>query len=188
MPPRFTPLEALTLTAAQLQVVDEVRAGRRGTAPANVVAWLPHPELARRAAHLGELVRYGTSLPARLSEVAILAVARHWSCGYEWAIHAGEATRAGVPDDVIAALGRGETPPLPADAGAVLDFARELAASGRVADATWDRTFAALGEQGVVDLVAVVGYYTFVAFTLNAREVPVPAGAPSLPPIDPVGR
>ncbi len=181
MPPRFTPLETLTLTAAQQQVVAEVRAGRRGTAPANVVAWLPHPELARRAAHLGELVRYGTSLPARVSEVAILAVARHWSCGYEWAIHAGEAARAGVPDEVIDALGRGDTPALPPDQRVVLDFARELVSAGTVSDATWDRAMAEVGETGVVDLVAVVGYYTFVAFTLNAREVPVPPGAPSMP-------
>lgn len=182
MPARFTPLEALTLTGDQQRVVDEVRAGRRGTAPANVVAWLPHPELARRAAHLGELVRYGTSLPPRLSELAILAVARHWSCAYEWAAHAGEAARAGVAPAVIEALGRGEMPAMAPAETAVLRFARELVATGRVSDAVWDRAFAEVGETGVVDLVAVVGYYTFVAFTLNAGDVPAPPGAPPLPP------
>jgi 4-carboxymuconolactone decarboxylase len=182
MVPRFTPLDQQTLTEAQRQVIDEVRAGRRGTVPANVVAWLPHPDLARRAAHLGELVRYGTSLPPQLSELAILVVARHWSCGYEWAVHASEAARAGVPDAVIAALGHGETPSLSPRESVVLGFARELMSAGRVTDATWRQAMAELGETGVVDLVAVVGYYTFVAFTLNAREVPVPPDAPSLPP------
>lgn len=182
MPARFTALESLALTVDQQRVIDEVRAGRRGTAPANVVSWLPHPELARRAAHLGELVRYGTSLRPALSELAILVVARHWSSAYEWAIHAPEAARAGVPAEAIDALSRGETPALPRDEAAVLSFARELVSSGRVSDDTWRGAMAACGETGVVDLIAVVGYYTFVAFTLNAREVPAPEGAPALPP------
>lgn len=127
-------------------------------------------------------MRYGTSLPPRLSELAILAVARRWSCAYEWAIHAAEASRAGVPDAWIAAVGRHETPAMAPTEEAVLAFARELASAGRVSDSTWQRASADLGEAGVVDLVAVVGYYTFVAFTLNAREVPAPPGAPALPP------
>ncbi len=178
--PRFGAPDPATLTDAQRRVVDEVRAGRRGTVPANVLAWLPSPELAKRAAALGEFVRYDTSLGADLSELAILVVARHWSCAYEWAIHAGEAAAAGVPADVIAAIARGATPALPEPDAAVYAFARELVASGRITEATHTRVHDALGEAGVVDLVGVVGYYTLVAFTLNAREVPAPAGAPRL--------
>mgnify|MGYP001286152359 CR=1 FL=1 len=108
---RFTPPHSSMLTAAQRAVVQEVRQGRRGTVPANVMAWLPHPELARRAASLGELVRYETSLPARWSELVILVVARHWSCAYEWAVHADEAGRAGVEPSTIAAIGRNVAAP-----------------------------------------------------------------------------
>lgn len=179
---RYTPLDDLTLSAAQRHVVDAVRTGRRGTVPANVVAWLPSPELASRAASLGEFVRYETSLPAHLSELAILVVARRWSCAYEWAIHADEAARAGVAHDVIEAIGRGRMPALDDPAGvAVHAFAAELVTSGRVADDIYTRTLALLGEAGVTDLVGVVGYYTLVAFTLNAREVPPPPGRPRLP-------
>lgn len=177
---RDAPVDLAGLDAAQQRVVDEVRAGRRGVVPANVVAWLPSPELARRAAALGEFVRYETSLGARRSELAILAVARHWSCHYEWAVHAGEAAAAGVPAAVIAAIGQGATPDLADPDGAVYAFARELVATGRVCDATYARLAEALGPTAVVDLIGVVGYYTLVAFTLNAREVPAPPGAPGL--------
>lgn len=180
MTPRFVPPDPAAITGEQQRVIDEVRAGRRGTAPANVLAWLPSPELARRAAALGAFVRYETSLGPRLSELAILVVARHWSCAYEWAVHAGEAAAAGVPEGVIAALSRGETLALPEPDATVQAFARELVATGRVGDAVYARAMAALGEPGVVDLIGVVGYYTLVAFTLNAREVPAPPGSPRL--------
>lgn len=180
--PRFVPPDPDSYTEAQCRVVDEVRAGRRGTVPANVLAWLPSPTLARLAAALGEFVRYETSLGARRSELAILAVARHWSCAYEWAVHAHEALQAGVPAGDIAAIGRGD-PPSALDGGdaAVYAFARELVSAGRVSDAVYASTEAALGEAGVADLVGVVGYYTLVAFTLNACEMPAPDGAPRLP-------
>lgn len=182
MTTRFTPLDPDRLSDQQRVVVDEVRRGRRGTVPANVVAWLPSPELARRAAALGEFVRYETGLPPRWSELAILVVARHWSCGYEWAVHVGEALRAGLEPEIIDAVGRNvAVPALVGLDGVVHAFARELVTTGRVSDARYDDAIEALGEPVVVDLIALVGYYTLVAFTLNARDVPVPDGAPALP-------
>lgn len=178
---RFTPLDERTLTVDQQRVVDEVRSGRRGTVPANVVAWLPSPELARRAAHLGEFVRYETSLPPRLSELAILAVARRWSCAYEWAAHVGEAVKAGIAAETIDAIGRGQRPALAPDEAAAFDAARELATTGQLSEPAYASALSALGETGLTDLVGVVGYYTLVAFTLNAREVPAPPSAPELP-------
>jgi len=180
MPPRVS-VDLAHLTDAQRRVVDEVRAGRRGTVPANVVAWLPSPELARRAAALGEFVRYQTSLGPRLSELAILVVARHWSCAYEWAVHAREASAAGLDAAVIDAVARDAMPVLSGSDAVVHAFARELVDTGRVAGALHARAVVALGEAGVVELVGVVGYYTLVAFTLNAGDVPAPAGAPALP-------
>jgi 4-carboxymuconolactone decarboxylase len=180
---RFTPLDGMTLDAAQQRVADEVSAGRRGTVPANVVAWLPSPELARRAAHLGEFVRYETALAPRLSELAILVVARHWSCAYEWAVHAVEAAGAGVPADVIDAVANGIAPGLAAPDEAVFEFARELVRRGSVSDEAFQAVDGALGRQAVVELTALVGYYTLVAMTLNAFEVPAPTGAPRLPDV-----
>lgn len=182
MKSRFAPLDTATLTDAQRAVVAEVQRGRRGTVPANVVAWLPNPELARRAASLGELVRYETALPPRWSELAILVVARRWSCAYEWAVHVGEALRAGLEPEIIEVVGRDVAKPALEGLDAVVHaFARELVTTGRVSDQRYDDALEALGEVVVVDLIGLVGYYTLVAFTLNAREVAPPDGAPRLP-------
>lgn len=181
---RFVPLERLTLTERQEQIVAEVRQGRRGTVPANVVAWLPSPELARRAAHLGEFVRYETALPARLSELAILVVARRWSCAYEWAVHANEAATAGVPVSVIDDIAHGRMPALASEEALVFEAAHELVGTGRLSQATYVRALEAIGDVGLTDLVGIIGYYTLVAFTLNAREVPAPPTAPTLPDLD----
>lgn len=153
--------------------------------PANVQVWLPSPELADRAQHLGAFLRYDTSLGPRLSELAILVVARRWSSAYEWAIHAVEAERAMVPGEVVAAIGAGQPPALESPAEqAVFDVSRQLAQAGRVGDEAFARAEAALGRPALVELVGLVGYYTMVAMTLNAFEVPAPDGAPTLPPLD----
>jgi 4-carboxymuconolactone decarboxylase len=145
---------------------------------------LPSPELAQRAQHLGVFLRYETSLGPRSTELAILVVARHWSSAYEWAIHAGEAARAGLGEGVIAALGAGRRPDLDgATEEAVYAVATELVAGAGLADPTFARAEAALGRQALVELVGLVGYYTMVAMTLNAFQVPVPEGAPALPPL-----
>jgi 4-carboxymuconolactone decarboxylase len=150
-----------------------------------VQAWLPSPELADRAQHLGAFLRYDTSLGPRLSELAILVVARRWSSAYEWAIHAVEAARAEVPGEVIAAIGDGRAPALESPTEqAVFDVASQVADSGRVDDDAFARAEAALGRPALVELVGLVGYYTMVAMTLNAFEVPAPDGAPTLPKLD----
>lgn len=182
MTARFTPLDAAALTDAQRAVVEDVRRGRRGSVPANVVAWLPNPELARRAASLGELLRYETALPPRWSELAILVVARRWSCAYEWAVHVGEATQAGLEPEIIEAMGRDVAVPALVGSDVVVHaFARELVTTGRVSARRYYEALEALGEVAVVDLIGLIGYYTLVAFTLNACEVPPPDGAPRLP-------
>ena len=180
--PRFTPPDPGALDEAQRRVYEATRTGRRGTVPANVLAWLPSPELAQRGQQLGAFLRYDTSLGPRLSELAILVVARRWAAHYEWAVHAVEAATAGVAAEVIAAIGAGRPPRLTRqDEQVVVDVATELVTAGRLADATFARAEATFGRQGLVELVGLVGYYTLVAMTLNAFEVPAPEGAPRLP-------
>jgi 4-carboxymuconolactone decarboxylase len=180
--PRFVPPEPATLDVAQRRVYDATAAGRRGSVPANVLAWLPSPELAQRAQHLGAFLRYETSLEPRWRELAILVVARRWSAQYEWAVHAVEAQRAGLPDEVIAAV-RERRPPTLAEGidRVVFAVATALVHDGVLADGTFAAADAALGRQRLVELVGLVGYYTMVAMTLNAFEVAPPPGSPSLP-------
>lgn len=161
----------------QRAVYAQTVAGRRGSVPANVMVWLRSPDLAARAQKLGELVRYDTSLPPRQSELAILVVARRWHTHYEWAVHLPEARKAGITDEVIDTIRTGGAPSLtdPADQ-AVYDFAMAVVTEGRVPDTQYRVAVRELGERAVVELVAVIGYYTMVAFTLNVFDIPAPGG------------
>jgi 4-carboxymuconolactone decarboxylase len=161
-----------TMTPVQRQAYDAIVAGRRGRAPAPFLAWLHSPELASRAQRLGEFVRYETTMGPRLSELAILVVARWWSSEYEWAIHKTEALKAGVPERVIEDIDHQRPPAFERpDEQAVFDFAMSLCRTRSVPDPVYRAAVGAVGEQGVVELVGVLGYYTLISMTLNAFDI-----------------
>ena len=173
-----------SLSAAQRRVYDTIESGPRGTVPELFMALLHNAALADRVQSLGALLRYETGLEPRLSELAILAVARHWSCQYEWHWHAPEAARAGLPDAVIEAIAQRRPPPLTApDESAVYDFSCELQANRAVSDETYDQALDLLGPAGVVELTALNGYYAMIAMTLNEHRVPLPDGAAAQLPV-----
>ena len=133
---RFTPFARDDLAARQQQVFDDIASGPRGTVPWIFHLYLNSPELASRVQELGAFCRYGTSLPPRLSELAILIVAHHWKADYEWAIHAGEARKAGLSDDLIAAIEAGRRPVFDdPDAELLYDFATQFFRLNDVPDA-----------------------------------------------------
>jgi len=161
-----------SLTADQRAVCDAAKAGKRGAVPLPLRAWLHSPEFASRAQRLGEYVRYDTTLAPRLSELAILIVARHWTAQHEWSAHKREALRAGVAEQSIAAIANRERPTAaPADELLVHDFAYELITLHSVSDELYAQAAALLGERGVVELLGILGYYTLVAMTLNALQI-----------------
>jgi 4-carboxymuconolactone decarboxylase len=140
-----------------------------------MTAWLQNAELARRAQKLGELVRYQTSLPPRLSEFAILVVARHWTAHFEWQAHKKEALKAGINPEAIAMIAARRRPFFENDAQRVVyDISNSLLETKSVADDLYQTGVGALGEKGVVELVAILGYYSLVAMTLNAFEIGLP--------------
>ena len=169
-------------TPEERAACEEAVAGVRGRVPAPMVAWLRNPELARRGQKLGELLRYQTTLEPRLSELAILVTARHWSAHYEWTAHKREGLRAGMDPAVIEAIAARRPPALRDDAErAVYDVSSTLLGTRRVPEALYRRAVSALGERGVVELVGILGYYGLVALTLNAFEIGLPdAFAPEL--------
>lgn len=170
---KLPPLDEMT--PEQRSAYDEAAGGRRGHAPAPMIAWLQNPELARRAQKLGELMRYETSLPPRLSELAILIVARHWTAHFEWQAHKKEALKAGVSPEVIASIASGKTPELATDEERmVYRIASTLLEKRAIPDALYQEGVRVLRERGVVDLVGVLGYYTLVAMTLNTFEIGLP--------------
>jgi len=144
---------------------------------------LHSPELADKAQAFGELVRYRTSLDPRLSELAIIVTARHWDCQFEWIQHEKIARKAGIADATCDAIARGIHPLLADEKEeAIYAFASQLLTKHFVDEATYAHAQSQFTAKGVVELVAVIGYYSFIAMTLNAHEVPLPAGAtPPLP-------
>lgn len=173
---RLPPLEPEHMSDEQRAVYDRIVASR-GSPDGPFASWLLSPQMAERAQALGEFARYRTVLGTRLCELAILQVARSCDCPVEWAIHEPFARRAGLADDVIEALRTRREPPL-AEPGerAVHAFAGELLAERRVCDSTYDSARTALGEQALVELTGVIGYYVLVAMTLNAFQTPMPDG------------
>lgn len=175
------------MTPAQRAVYDAVVAGPRGTFVGPLRAVIHNPDLAARWSALGEKLRFDTSLPKRLSELAILVTARRWTSQIEWWAHANAARAAGLPDPIIEAI-RLAAPPLldQPDDMLVYAYARVLQMTGQVPLALHRAAVERFGTAGVVELTALVGYYTMVSMTLNAHEIPLPEGTP--PPLDPLVR
>ena len=176
---RVPDLDPEKLSPEQRKVHDAIVAGPRGRVAGPLRVWLQSPELADRAQALGAFCRFATSLPPRLSELAILVTGAHWQAAFEWHAHAPIALEAGLDASTIEAIRVGKPPDLKkSDEAAVYAFAKELLDTRKVCDVTYKRAVAELGLAAVVELVGILGYYGLVSMTLNAFETPLPDGAP----------
>ena len=180
---RFPTLTPDQMTPDQRRVADAIQAGPRKGLGGPFNTWLRSPELADRLQRVGERLRFQSSVPAKLNEFAILITARAWDADYEWSAHYPLAIKAGLEPAVTADLAQGRRPAgMTADETAVYDFVSELRATHRVSDPTYAAAQKLLGDQGVVDLIALSGYYDLVSMTLNVAQVAAPVDGPSLPP------
>jgi 4-carboxymuconolactone decarboxylase len=170
-PDRLPPIPPERWTDAQRREAEAMIAGPRGAVVAPFVPLLRSPELAGHVQRLGAHVRYHSSIGVRLTELAILVTASEWGQSVEWAIHAPIAEREGIPAVLIDALARHERPAAMADdEAAVYDLSLQLHRERRIDDATWARALALFGEPGVVDLIAVNGYYALLAMVMNGAR------------------
>ena len=167
-----------TMNAAQRAVFDQIVAGPRGTIVGPLRAALHNPVLADRWQQLGQVLRFETTLPTRLNELAILVTARRWNSNLEWSIHARDAHRAGLPEAWSEAIRTGRLPDFADDAAAreIYEYVRQLLCHGDATQEAYAQVHGRWGDVGVVELTAVVGYYSMVALTLNAHQVPLPEG------------
>jgi 4-carboxymuconolactone decarboxylase len=174
------------MTPEQRRVYDSIVGGIRGELVGPLRAALHSPELAEAWSRLGAILRFGTSLPPRVSELAIIVTARRWNSQVEWLIHSESARKAGVSESAIEAIKDARAPvfddPELAD---VYEYVRQMQHSGDVSDELYGRIVARWQAVGVVELTALVGYYTMVSMTLNAHGIPVPGDTP--PPLRSVG-
>ncbi len=172
--PELTPER---MSAEQQAAYDAIKSGPRGVVQGPLLAWLQSPGLAEKAQALGAFCRYGTSLPPRLSELAILVTGSFWRAGFEWAVHAPIGIKAGLDPAAVEALRTGGAPAFPhPDEQAVYRFAHELLHDHRVSDAAYRDAVGVLGTAAVVELVGILGYYGLISMTINAFQVPLPDG------------
>jgi 4-carboxymuconolactone decarboxylase len=180
---RYSDITSVEMTPAQRRVRDLIVAGRRGRFGGPFQLLIRAPEICEHAAKLGEHLRWGTSLPDRLSELAIITTARFWRAQYEWYAHAPLAEKAGVPAAAIEAIRRGGLPRFEQkDEALVHRICTELFETQRLSETTFNEAVATLRETGLVEIIAIIGYYTLIGNTLNVFQVPVPEGtAPPFP-------
>jgi 4-carboxymuconolactone decarboxylase len=177
--PRFHDLSPDQMSPQQSRVAEAIKAGPRGGIRGPFAVLLRSPELADRVQRLGEHLRFNSSLPPRLNEFAIIINARFWESKYEWFAHRPLAVKAGLAESIADAVARGDRPKdMKEDEALVYDFCTTLHRRHFVDDSLFARAKAGLGEQGVVDLIGVSGYYTLVSMVLNVAEIPLPAGTP----------
>lgn len=172
------------MTPAQQAIFDAVVSGPRGTVVGPLRAALLNPDLADPWQKLGETLRYKTCLPKNISELAIIATARRWSSDLEWIIHQKAALAAGLATGITEAIVQGKRPEFTdADEENTYLFARQLLQSGKVDDDVYERVRSRWADVGVMELTAVIGYYSMVAMTLNAHKIPLPDGADFVFPV-----
>jgi 4-carboxymuconolactone decarboxylase len=183
---RFGPLPLDAMDRAQRAVADAILSGPRSAAPGlrgPFEALLRSPGLAMPVQELGAHIRFRSSLPSVLNEMAIIMTARHWTAQFEWYAHRQLAIDAGLDPEVADAIARGERPALDPDADAVYEFASQLLDTGSVTDNAWDAVVSRWDKVGAIDLVGAVGYYSLVSFVLNVDRYPTPDGDEPLGPL-----
>ena len=143
---------------------------------------LHSPEVAGRTAHLGAYIRFESTLSPADRELAIITTSREFDCDFEWSAHEPLAREAGVRAEAVDAVAnRAGVESLSEEEAVVVRYARELFRDHRVSDETFDAARSRLGDQGVTELTATLGYYAMLACALNAYEVEPAPGTPRLP-------
>ena len=182
---RFAPLTYKEMTPAQKKMFESLLSGeRRGAGgPFNVL--LRSPEMGDLAQQFGASMRFHSTIPQKLNELAIIITARHWTSNFEWYAHRRAAQQAGLSQAVIEAIAAGRRPAaMQPDEEAVYDFCTELLTNKQVSDKTFKAVKDRFGERGVVDLIGVSGYYGLVSMLLNVDRYPLPDGVqPELKPL-----
>jgi len=180
---RMPPLKTADLTEEQTKALADFAAAR-GNVTGPWIALLRSPELMTRTRGLSDYLRFESIVPGWLREFVILMTARQWGQNYEWNAHYSIAMEEGLSPDIARAIAEGRRPEgMVAEEEVLYDFVMELQRNHAVSDATYERAVERFGEQGVIEVVSLAGYYTMISMILNTSRAPLPAGAkPALAP------
>ncbi len=180
---RLPPLPTDELTEPQKEALAQLVAAR-GEPTGPWIALLRSPELMTRTRGLSDYLRFESILPGYLREFVILMTARQWGQNYEWSVHYPLAIDEGFSPDAARAIAEGRRPEGMVREEAILyDLFMELQRNHAVSDATYEKAVERFGEQGVVETVSLIGYYTMISMLLNTSRAALPAGTtPALAP------
>jgi len=183
LPERLPAIPPEQWTDEQKKVAAAIASGPRGQVRGPFLALLRSPGLAHTVQQVGEYLRFKSPLDRRIAEMATLIAARHWTQQYEWQSHYKHAMKAGLSPDIAAAITEGRRPTgMAKDEEALYDMLTESLHNQSVCDVTYARAVGLFGEQGVVELIAVAGYYAMLAMILNIGRKALPPGQePMLP-------
>lgn len=169
---RIATIEKKEELAPEHRPTYEEIARTRGRVGGPFVALFHSPELAARTAHLGSYLRFESTLDKKVVELAALASARELECKHEWAAHVRHAQNAGIPIATIRAVHQKEgMEHYSSEEAQIISYVQELLRHHRVSEATFQALYGRLGERGMVELTATIGYYAMLACTLNAFDV-----------------
>jgi 4-carboxymuconolactone decarboxylase len=175
------------LTEAQKQAIAAFKAARGVDISGPFVPLLRSPEVMSRARAMGDYLRFKSSLPPRLSEFVILLTARRWTQQYEWHAHMPLALQGGLTNEIVSAITAGRRPArMAADEEAVYMLWDDVQRNQGASDAIYASAVKSVGEQGVIDVLGITGYYTTLAMVMNTARTPLPAGV--TPPLAPLSR
>lgn len=171
---RVPALKPEDMSDAQRAIHDAIVNGPRGRVEGPLKIWLHSPALADKAQQLGQFARFDSTLEPRLSELAIMVTGRFWGAQFEWSVHKPFALKAGISEEILDAIRDRRTPPFEkTDERVVYDVSRALHETHKIGDALYAEATEILGQQRVIDLVGLLGYYTLISMTINAFEVPL---------------
>jgi 4-carboxymuconolactone decarboxylase len=174
---RFLPMKAEQLNPEQKKWADMISAPPRNAKFVNPPyrAYIYNPDLANRLSALSDYLRWNTSLPPRLSELAILITARQWTAQYEWYAHYPLALKGGLDPKIADAVAAGQRPDgMKEDETALYDLASELYRDKKVSDPVYKAALDQFGERGIMDIIGIIGYYDLVSMTLITMQAGMP--------------
>jgi 4-carboxymuconolactone decarboxylase len=186
-PERMPMLAENKMTAQQKEAAAELAAGPRGEVKGPFVSLLRSPEFMRRVQKVGEYIRFICPIDKRLNEFAAIIAARHWNQQFEWWAHHRQAIEAGLDRKIADAVGEGRRPTgMAEDEEIVYDLLTEVLHNKGASEETYRRAVGKFGEQGLIDIIGIAGYYALLAMVMNVTRTAVPEGPPLPLPALPV--
>jgi 4-carboxymuconolactone decarboxylase len=161
------------MSPAQQQLHDEILAGPRTRIAGPMHAWFLNPDYGTLIQKVGAFCRYETSLPPRLSELAIIIVARYWSADVEWFAHSAIALENDIAQTTVEAIEQDQRPDFEnGDEAVIYDLTKSILETKRVSEELYQKAISDLGEKTLLDLTAIIGYYCNIAVQLNVFDIP----------------